>query len=228
MDQDTDRGASQGGLKVRYTVNCSNCRTPFDAMESDWCACLATQRSLVCPHCLTCFCQAPRAYKESFWSRAPQEMWQRKMERSKEAFVPKKAPDPRAVRRPLVLVVEDEPEIRKVATMAVEGLGYAMILARDGREGLEMAEAYKPDLVLTDALMPRMDGREMCRRLKQNPETAGIKVLVMTSVYTSARYELEAKKKFGADAYLAKPLQFQKLKDLLIEMVGWGHSKGTR
>ncbi len=216
----TDNKTEEKGLQVKYSVNCYNCRMPFDALEMPWCTCLTTQRSLVCPHCLTCFCQAPRSYKEGFWSQAPAELWQKRMERAKEGFKPEPPLDPRLMPHPLVLVVEDEPEIQKIATLAIEGLGYQMILARNGEEGLEMAKTYKPDLILTDALMPKMDGRVMCRALKNDNATAGIKIVVMTSVYKSAKYELEAKKKFGADAFMAKPLEFRRLKNLLQEILG--------
>src|SRR5437667_8340810 len=52
---------------------CVNCGESFDALEADWCSCLTRHRTLVCTNCLTCFCKAPEAYKERFWTAAPPE-----------------------------------------------------------------------------------------------------------------------------------------------------------
>jgi CheY-like chemotaxis protein len=73
-------------------------------------------------------------------------------------------------------------------------------------EGKNLAKKYRPEVILTDALMPRLEGREMCRRLKDDPETRDIKVIIMTSLYKGQRYRGEAMSNFGADGYLAKPL----------------------
>jgi CheY-like chemotaxis protein len=125
-----------------------------------------------------------------------------------------------AVRRPLVLIVDDEIDIRKVAFAAISELGYQAIVAASGEEGIEVARTYKPDLILTDAFMPKMDGREMCRRIKANPDTARARVVVMTSLYTASRYKYEAFKEFQADDYLPKPLEFQALRELLEKHLG--------
>ena len=71
--------------------------------------------------------------------------------------------------RPLVLLVDDEKDIQRVASRVIQSLGYGLVLGHNGEEGLELAPRYKPDLVLTDALMPRMDGREMARRSRRKP-----------------------------------------------------------
>jgi CheY-like chemotaxis protein len=79
---------------------------------------------------------------------------------------------------------------------------------------------YQPDLVLTDAFMPRVDGREMCGRLKSNPATSGLKVIIMTALYTAARYRSEAFRDFHADDYLSKPLEFKDLRAVLQKHLG--------
>lgn len=65
---------------------------------------------------------------------------------------------------------------------------------------------YAPDLVVSDAMMPGLDGRELSRQLKSKPETSGVKVIVMTSLYKGERYKAEAIRAFGVDDYLAKPV----------------------
>lgn len=198
-----------------YVVACHKCQTPFDASQASSCSCLATERSLVCPSCGSCFCKAPTAYRQKFWSGAPKSVWDRKLDERREEFVPPANPAPGAVSRPLVLLVEDEKDIQRVAIRVIEGLGYGVVLATNGVEGLELARQYQPELVLTDALMPKMDGREMGRQLKESPETKGIKIVVMTALYTSQRYQQEAYRAFRVDDYLSKPLDVEQLKAVL-------------
>ncbi|MBV9495220.1 MAG: response regulator [Acidobacteria bacterium] len=205
--------------KAEYLVTCHNCRAEFDAFESGWCSCLHKERTLTCPHCLSCFCQAPSAYKQKFWVGAPPELWNRKME---EHYAVDRFdnPPPESVARPLVLLVDDEKEIRAVAIRVIESLGYGLIVARNGEQGFELAKQYKPDLVLTDAMMPKLDGREMGRLIKGEPTTAQARVVVMTSLYKDSHYKYEALKKFQADEYLTKPLAIERLRDVLQKYLG--------
>jgi putative two-component system response regulator len=116
--------------------------------------------------------------------------------------------------------VDDDKDIQKIAMRVVAGLGYCVILGRNGAEGLELARRYKPELVLTDALMPKLDGREMCKQLKADPETAGIKVVVMTSLYTNSRYQTEGYRVFKVDSYVSKPLDLTALTAILQKHLG--------
>ena len=205
---------------MTYAVNCHKCQAPFDALQASWCACVVTEPSLACPSCGSCFCKAAAAYKQKFWAGAPKQMWARKLEERNEAFSAPSNPAPYAATRPLVLLVDDERIIQRVAMRVIEGLGYGVLVASNGEEGLELARAYKPDLVLTDVLMPKLDGREMGRRIKENPETAHIKVVLMTGLYTSARYQQEAYRAFRVDDYLTKPLDVERLRSVLQKHLG--------
>lgn len=203
----------------KYDVNCFTCKGRFNALESVWCNCLVSERSVICPSCLNCFCKANTIYKQRFWSNAPQLLWDRKLEEHSTEFS-KKNPEPENVIRPLILVVDDEKQIQRIAFRDLEGLGYGVILARNGMEGLELAKKYMPDLILSDALMPKMDGREMCKRIKTDPETAKIKVVIMTSLYTQSKYKAEAFREFRVDDYQIKPLNFNELRTLLQKHLG--------
>ena len=113
------------------------------------------------------------------------------------------------------LLVDDEAGIRRVASLALQALGYGLVIARNGQEGLELARKYRPDLVLTDALMPKLDGRDMCRQIKEDRELAGTKVVVMTSLYKGVKYENQGYKAYLVDDYLVKPLEFGRLRSVL-------------
>jgi CheY-like chemotaxis protein len=203
-----------------YSAACQNCGSAFDTLDASWCSCLVTERTLVCPHCLQCFCRAPAAYKSRFWSSAPNALWDRKFKEHHEDFTPPANPEPDAVTRPLVLVVDDEKDIQRVASRVIQSLGYGLVLAHNGEEGLELARRYRPDLVLTDALMPRMDGREMARRIKEESAAGAPKVVVMTALYTNVKYRSEGFKTYKVDDYLAKPLAFDDLRTVLQKHLG--------
>lgn len=214
MDQ--SRNANAVG---RYEVGCWSCKQPFDALEATWCGCLSKERSLVCPTCLKCFCAAPRPYKQKFWGDAPQAMWDRKIAEHRKEALPPNGPAAE-VEHPLVLIVDDEPEVQAVAIRAVETLGYSWVLAHDGEEGVRLSREYRPELILTDAMMPKLDGREMTKAIKQRDGDSAPKIIVMTSLYTAAQYKYEALREFQVDDYAAKPLDFLKLKELLEKHLG--------
>lgn len=193
-----------------YRVACWSCHTEFDALATRWCDCVTADRTRVCTSCGRCFCKAPRSFKQAFWSGAPRALWNEKLAlRRRPAPLPPN-PAPGEAKRPLILLTEDEDDMARVAVEALTSLGYGWVRAKDGVEGLALAKEYGPDLVLTDALMPRMDGRELCRRLKADPKMKEIPVIVMTSLYTSQKYRSEAIG-FGADEYLSKPLDRERM-----------------
>jgi len=116
--------------------------------------------------------------------------------------------------------VDDEAVIQRVATRAIESLGYGVLVATNGEQGLELARRHKPELVLTDALMPKLDGREMARQLKQDPETAKIKIVLMTALYKGIKYEQEARRAYRVDEYVTKPLDLAQLRAVLLKHLG--------
>ena len=202
-------------------VNCANCEAPFNPLTTMWCSCLVSERTLVCPNCLKCFCRASTAYKNQFWQQAPATLLQRRVEEYAKSSLPPQATTAGGpLRRPLVLVVDDEPAILRLAIRAVRGQGCGVLWADNGADAFELARAHHPDLVLTDALMPRLDGRELCRTLKSDPDLKGIKVVVMTGVYTTTSDAHQGRLEYGVDDYLAKPIDFVELGLLLKKHTG--------
>ena len=197
-----------------YMVPCWTCSKPFDALAEPWCDCLYKDRTIRCPHCGKCFCTAPTSVKQTFWIEAPPAMWERKRSEARAKFIFTNQPL-ESLTRPIVLVVDDEDEIRAVAVRAITELGLSVVAARNGEEGIAVAKDYQPDIVVTDAMMPKLDGREMALRIKEDPLTAAAKIVILTSLYTDARYKYEALKTFKADAYLAKPVDARTLQEVL-------------
>ncbi|HEU4886967.1 MAG TPA: response regulator, partial [Thermoanaerobaculia bacterium] len=199
-----------------YEIICFNCRAPFNAIDADWCSCLAKERTLVCTNCLICFCKAPPAYKEKFWVAAPPRLFDRKTaEARKQGAALRPNPSPNDVKRPLVLTVEDDEEIQVIVQRVCTNLEYGFIWATNGQDGLELAREYRPNLILSDAFMPKLDGREMCRMLKEDPSFAETRMVVMTGLYTDTKYRSEAVKRFHVDDYVAKPVAITDLINLL-------------
>lgn len=206
--------------KLNYLVSCFHCGEQFDALDTIWCNCLATERTLTCPRCMECFCRADQKYKTEFWDSAPQILWDKKLEEHSRNFVLKPNPALWELKRPAVLVVDDDKEVQRVAIRVIEELGYGILVATNGEEGLRIARDYLPNLVLTDALVPKLDGREMCLRLKEDPKTSKMKVIVTTGLYTQSKYKAQAFRQFRVDGYLNKPITFNELRILLQKFLG--------
>jgi CheY-like chemotaxis protein len=208
--------AVAAGTTEHYEVTCYSCRVPYDAVDADWCSCLAKERSLVCTNCLACFCKAPPSYKEKFWIEAPPRLFERKSSegRRENGSLPANLSKDE-VTRPLVLTVEDDEEIQAIVRRVCSNLGYGFIWANNGQDGLELAREYRPNMILSDAFMPKLDGREMCRILKEEPNGADMRMVVMTGLYTDTKYRSEAVKRFHVDDYIAKPVAITDLINLL-------------
>jgi len=102
-----------------------------------------------------------------------------------------------------ILVVEDTPDNRQIMRDLLTNAGYELIEAIDGAAGVIAALAHRPDLILMDIQLPVIDGYEATRRIKANPETAGIPVIAVTS-YALSGDEAKALAA-GCDGYVAKP-----------------------
>jgi diguanylate cyclase (GGDEF)-like protein len=198
-----------------YLVTCYNCRNRYDAIETTWCSCLTSERTLVCPSCLKCFCGSALEYKIDFWAEAPRTMWDRRVKEEARFAEILPNPEPDKVKRPLILVVDDEIPILSMAASALQGLGFGVVTAVNGEEGLHAARLYNPNVVLSDALMPKMDGREMCKQLKVDPKFPNLKVIIMSSLSYSGRQRSGAFREFRIDEYLQKPVDFYLLRSIL-------------
>jgi len=102
-----------------------------------------------------------------------------------------------------ILAVDDEPHILKLVSFSLAAKGFDVLEASDGLSALEVAEAEQPDLILLDVMMPALDGYEACRRLKANPKTAHIPVVMLSA--KSQKAEQAVGIEAGALDYICKP-----------------------
>jgi CheY-like chemotaxis protein len=102
-----------------------------------------------------------------------------------------------------VLVVDDDPAIRRVVCALLDLDEYGVLEAADGLSALELVRLERPNLVILDLTMPRLDGLRACRALRSDPELAGTRVLVLTG--RDLPDDWAAARDAGADAYIVKP-----------------------
>jgi twitching motility two-component system response regulator PilH len=108
-----------------------------------------------------------------------------------------------------ILVVDDSRTQRQLFSEIFEANGIAVVVASDGVEALETLESIHPDIVLLDIVMPRMNGYEVCRKIKSNPNTQNVPVVLCSA--KSEEFDRYWGLKQGADAYISKPCQNQDL-----------------
>ncbi len=108
-----------------------------------------------------------------------------------------------------ILVVEDNSDMVDMLQMTLEHWGYDSIVAKNGREAVDMAASQLPDLVLLDIMMPNMDGLEAARLIRQNPKTHSIPILAVTAkVFPKDREECLQS---GCNDYISKPFTLEEL-----------------
>jgi CheY-like chemotaxis protein len=115
---------------------------------------------------------------------------------------------------PHVVIADDEVHILDLVTDVVEALGCSVIRASNGEIALRAVLEHRPALVLTDVMMPRMRGDELCRRLKQTQDTANIPVVLLTSL---PRGNVEAE---CAAAFIAKPFEIEQIESVVHDLLG--------
>jgi twitching motility two-component system response regulator PilG len=104
-----------------------------------------------------------------------------------------------------VLIVEDEESLLKLESILLTSKGYEVKGVSNGQAALDAFAEERPDLVLLDIMLPEIDGFEVCRRIKENPETKDIPVVMLTA--KKSRKDMARGEKVGADWYITKPFK---------------------
>ncbi len=113
----------------------------------------------------------------------------------------------------VILIVDDDPKSLKIIRDLLQVSGYKTIEATGGEQGIELAKSKKPDLILMDIMMPKVDGYTACREIKMDKATKAIPVVMLTAL----DYELnkELGRDMGAAEYITKPVDRQELLDVI-------------
>lgn len=120
--------------------------------------------------------------------------------------------------RKLLLVVDDSPTGRRVVSEALRSEGYEVITAEDGEQALDLAFRRKPSLIVLDIVLPKQNGFQVCRRLKAEPLTGHIKVVLLSSKILATDKQWGMKQ--GADGYVTKPFVVSELLAVIHQILG--------
>lgn len=124
--------------------------------------------------------------------------------------------------RALILVVERNPAVQRLEKFFLEQAGYTVEFASDGLVALERARELKPKILISEILVPKLDGLSLCRALKTDPNTRSIRVLIFSHLHAEDRA-----REVEADAFLVKPLNEQLLIDTVEKLIDWHGQKST-
>jgi DNA-binding response OmpR family regulator len=123
-----------------------------------------------------------------------------------------------------VLIVDDDRVTLTMLQQILSSSGYEVITAMDGEEGYKRAQEVKPDLLISDMLIPKVDGLELCKNIKESPTLNQTKVILMTGVYKGVTFKVEAKE-VGADDFVEKPFDRNSLLSRVVHLIGEGKEK---
>jgi DNA-binding response OmpR family regulator len=116
-----------------------------------------------------------------------------------------------------ILIVDDDRVTLTMLGMILSRHKYQVLSAQDGSQGYEQAKQERPDAVISDMLIPKIHGLELCKMIKQDPDLNQTKVILMTAVYKGTTFKFEAKD-CGADFFIEKPINTNELLALLDDM----------
>lgn len=123
---------------------------------------------------------------------------------------------------PRILIVDDEPNIVLALELLMKREGYEIRSVDDGEKAVEAAAAFRPDLILLDVMMPKMDGYEVCQRIRSDASLKDMTIVMLTA--KGREVEREKGLALGADLYITKPFStrevVRKVKELLAPMSG--------
>jgi two-component system alkaline phosphatase synthesis response regulator PhoP len=119
-----------------------------------------------------------------------------------------------------VLIVDDEPNVAISVEFLMRQEGFEVLVAHDGEQGLARIRADRPDLVVLDIMMPKLDGFEVCRAVRADPSLAGVRILMLSAKGRAA--EIAKGLSLGADAYIPKPFSTRELVAKVKELLGTG------
>jgi CheY-like chemotaxis protein len=120
-----------------------------------------------------------------------------------------------------LLIVEDDPDILKLLDATLTFKGYRVISAKNGKEGLEAIQVKRPALIITDIMMPKLDGFGLVHRIRINPETRDIPVVFITATYVT-REDQEFALNIGATRFIQKPVDLEKFLVMIAELMELG------
>ena len=138
-----------------------------------------------------------------------------KVQRARRLVAPITLPSPTA--KPTILVAEDSADGREMMAMLLGLKGYQVVAAENGLEAIEVAAAYRPDLILIDLELPKLDGLDVARNLRRHPKLRKIPIIIISGHDPAKHRQLAIDA--GCTDYLLKPIDFDRLDSILKTIV---------
>lgn len=110
-----------------------------------------------------------------------------------------------------VLIAEDDAIVRRIMTCGLVKEGFNVVESIDGLDALDKVEQVRPDLIVTDVMMPKMDGLALCQKLREDAETEKLPIIIVSA--SAATTDVRQGYQVGANAYLRKPIKIAKLNE---------------
>jgi two-component system, OmpR family, alkaline phosphatase synthesis response regulator PhoP len=117
-----------------------------------------------------------------------------------------------------ILLVDDEPDIQTIVGARLVAMGYEVLIAKDGQEGLDLARKEAPDVILLDLMLPKLDGYKVCRMLKFDKAYENIPIIIFSAKGSDADKKLGVQA--GADAYMVKPFDLALCTETIHKLIG--------
>ncbi len=117
-----------------------------------------------------------------------------------------------------VLIVDDDQNIRELISVNLRSAGYAVMVAADGKDAMELLGSAAVDLIILDIMMPDIDGWELCKWIRDEPRLEGVKILMLTAKGTD-RDKLIGREIFKADDYMTKPFEIDLLQQTVSRLL---------
>lgn len=122
-----------------------------------------------------------------------------------------------------VLIVDDEEYIVTSLEYVMQSAGYKVVVAYDGEQAIEKTKESAPDLLILDVMMPKLDGFEVCEKIRANPLWKSIRIIMLTAKGRDS--EREKGMSLGADAYMTKPFSTRDILKRVMELLGDGDTR---
>jgi len=202
-----------------FPVECCHCRGRYEALDAAWCFCIGAERSTLCPLCLHCICAQSKEFRQQWWAAAHPELRARRITELRTRFNPPPPMAPADLPRPAAVVAYNDDERLRIAGRALQLLGWGVVYARDGLEAFTRVKSHRPEVLLADAILPRLNGREVCRKIKADPFCSRVGVILTTGLYTRPSQRDEAFRIYKVDGWLLEPVEIHALRDALAKVV---------
>ncbi|UCC38458.1 MAG: response regulator [Candidatus Aminicenantes bacterium] len=123
-----------------------------------------------------------------------------------------------------IVVVDDDKAILKLLKAYLKKHKFHVFCATDGSQGFDLVKKEKPDILITDMLIPKIHGLDLCRKVKDDPDLENVRVVLMSGLYgkTTFRDDMEGS---NADDFIKKPIDLKQLKDLIDKLLGMKKEK---